>query len=53
MSSGCAIDKALGFYTEYLQMYPHTKQWVWNPEEENRDASEDFIGKASYKKFSQ
>lgn len=40
MAQGYAVDEALGFCTEYFDMYPHSTRRIWDPEEELRDSGE-------------
>jgi hypothetical protein len=44
MAQGYAADKALGFCTEYFDIYPHTTRWVWDSKEELRDSGEVLLG---------
>ena len=41
------FDEALGFCTEYLKLYPHTRRRIWDEEEELGDCGELLEGKAS------
>ena len=41
------FDEALGFCTEYLKLYPHTRRRIWDDEEELGDCGELLEGKAS------
>ena len=34
MANGYAVDEALGFCTEYLNLQQHTKRHIWEAEEE-------------------
>lgn len=40
MAQGYAVDEALGFCTEYFEMYPHHSRRMWDSEEELRDSGE-------------
>ena len=40
-------DEALGFCTEYLKLYPHTRRRIWDDEEELSVCGELLEGKAS------
>jgi hypothetical protein len=45
MASGYMIDESLGFCTEYLALYKHTKRKVWDLEQELKDTSEVVQGR--------
>ena len=45
-------DEALGFCTEYLKMYPHTRRRIWDDEEELGDCGELLEGKAVHRELS-
>jgi hypothetical protein len=40
MASGYMYDKALGFTTEYLALYPHTRNRIWDVDKEKADVGE-------------
>jgi hypothetical protein len=44
MAQGYVADEALGFCTEYFDMYPHTTRRVWDFEEELCDSGEVLLG---------
>ena len=47
MASGYVVDEALGFCTEYFQLYSHTSRQIWDPDEELRESGEVLIGRVT------
>jgi hypothetical protein len=45
MALGYMVDKSLGFYIEYFQLYQHTKRRIWDPFQELKDTSKVLQGK--------
>ena len=43
MAAGYNIDEALGFCIKYFKLYPHSKQRIWNHNEEMQDSSKKII----------
>jgi len=41
--------EALGFYIEYFKLYTHTKNRVWNEDEESGDCGKVLMGSAKDK----
>ena len=44
MAAGYNVDEALGFCTEFFQLYPHVQQRIWDHEEELRVSGEQLKG---------
>ena len=44
-------DEALGFCTEYLKLYPHTRRRIWDDDEELGDCGELLEGKAVHREL--
>ena len=49
MAMGYSWDASLGFITEFLDLYPHTRRRMWDPNEEEMVAREVLQGAASTK----
>lgn len=49
MAMGYTWDASLGFITEYLDLYPHTRRRMWDPNEEEMVAGEVLQGAARTK----
>jgi hypothetical protein len=49
MAMGYTWDASLGFITEYLDLYPHTRRRMWDPNEEEMVAGEVLQGAATTK----
>ena len=53
MAVGSNVDEALGFCTKYLKLYPHSKQRIWDHDEEMQDSSEFLVGVGKSVNFTQ
>jgi hypothetical protein len=51
MALRCMHDKILGFTIEYLALYPQTRCWIWDTNEE-MDIVHVLIGSGKLKNFS-
>jgi hypothetical protein len=51
MASNYMYDKALGFCTEYFALYLHTRDHMWDLNEEEVDIGEVLEGHAQFKKL--
>jgi hypothetical protein len=49
MAMGYTWDASLGFITEFLDLYPHTRRRMWDPNEEEMVAGEVLQGAATTK----
>lgn len=47
MAQGYMFDESLGFVTEYLDFYSHTRKRIWDSEEEAKNVGEVLEGKAN------
>lgn len=44
MAKGYVADEALGFFTKYFNLYPHSTRRMWDPEEELSVLPEVLLG---------